>query len=144
MAAVFAFGRPVAGVVSSRPGRLRDSFADAASGKLGSNGLCPRAAHAEIVGPDESADSPCHQRYHWGYGTGDRRCDCSGKHEPRRISEAAGLPNQSVSGNGDQEFGWGLSCGTHLYVEAIVKRLPLLPATDYRLRSGSSTTHRII
>ena len=59
-AAVFAFGRPVAGIVSSRPGRLRDSFADAASGKLGSNGLCPRAAHAEIVGPDESADPPCH------------------------------------------------------------------------------------
>jgi len=51
MAAVFAFGRPVAGIVSSRPGGLRDSFADAASRKLGSNGLCPRAAHAEIVGP---------------------------------------------------------------------------------------------
>ena len=68
----------------------------------------------------------------------------AGNTNPEALAKLAGLPNQSVCRNGNQELGWGLSCGTHLYVEAIVKSLPLLPATHCRLRSGSSTTHRIL
>ena len=57
---VFTFRGPIAGFVSTRPGGLRDSFPDAASRKSGPNGLCPRPAHAEVVGPDESPDSSRH------------------------------------------------------------------------------------
>jgi hypothetical protein len=53
-------GRPVASVVSSRTGDLRDSFIDAASRKLGSNSMCARATYAEIIGSDESSDSSRH------------------------------------------------------------------------------------
>jgi len=119
-ASVSAFGRPVEGLVSSRTGRLRGSFSDAASRKPRSNGLCSCAAYAQAARSNEPPDSPRHQRYHRSHRTGYRGCHCDRANQPRRVSQIAGLPDQSFPHRHRyQKPRRRLSSRTHLHAQAI-------------------------